>query len=245
MNSAPSLRRALPARRLSIFIPLAILAAGLSVAGFWPRYFGPLLAGTSEREWFFGVHAAMFMGWIFLVISQAWCAATGRLALHVRIGRAGFGYGVLLVLTGLAFTFFLFARAVSTDGYGAVRIPVLAPLTDLIAFSIFLAGAWFTRRRPGLHRRFILLTVLAIIIPGATRLLGGMQSTAPGDVVFFLAVWLSPLWLAMAWDAWRERRIHPVYIFGALLLTAVRYRHLVRRTDTWNDFMRWLVERFL
>ncbi len=43
-----------------------------------------------------------------------------------------------------------------------------------------------------------------------------------------LAVWLSPLWIAMLSDWFRHRIVHRVYVFGALLLIALRYRQVIR-----------------
>ena len=35
----------------------------------------------------------------------------------------------------------------------------------------------------------------------------------------------------------------PVYVFGAFLLIALRYRQLLRETDTWMEISRWIMER--
>ena len=50
---------------------------------------------------------------------------------------------------------------------------------------------------------------------------------------------------AFPYDGIRHRIIHPVYVFGALVLVAVRYRQLFRETDTWLGISRWLAERLM
>jgi hypothetical protein len=244
MNTSLSSARGVGRSRKSIVIPLALLAASLAVAGFWPGYFGPLVRGGAHPEWFFGAHAALFLGWIGLVILQSFLASTGRVALHIRIGRIGMIYGAALVASGVFFALFLFARRAAAGGAGP-PVPLLAAFTDMLVFSLFLSGAWFTRRRPQLHRRFILLATNTIIIAGVGRLFGGTRSIALGDVIPFLAVWLSPVWIAMAYDWWRERRIHNVYVFGVLLLVALRYRQLLRNTAAWEHFLNWLTARLM
>ena len=93
--------------------------------------------------------------------------------------------------------------------------------------------------------RFILLAANCILIAAVGRMFGGTTSIAIRDVIPFLLVWLSPLWIAMVYDGLRQRIVHPVYVFGALILVAVRYRQLVRETDTWLAISRWLGERFM
>ena len=231
--------------RFSIVIPLGILMAIIAVIGFWRTYFGALFTGQSHAEWFFHLHAAIFIGWIGLVILQSYLAITGRTALHVKIGKFGMAYGAALVVFGLSLSLFLFARKVALVGVAGTRGGFLTPLTDMLTFAVFLGGAWFYRKRPEFHRRFILLAANGIIIAAVGRMFGGTTSVAIGDVIPFLLVWLSPLWIAMVYDGIRHRIVHPVYAFGALILVAVRYRQLVRETDGWQAISHWLVERLM
>ncbi len=240
MNASVSSVRA---TRRSIVIPLAILMGATAIIGFWRTYFGALFAGRSEAEGMIHLHAAIFMGWIALVIAQSYFAITGRIALHIRFGKIGMAYGVALVVFGLGFSLIKFARRVAEVGVDGVRGGFLAPFFDSMTFAIFLACAWFTRHRPEYHRRFIFLATLALIIVPVGRLFGGTASTAASDVIPYLLVWLSPLMIAMAWDALRYRMVHPVYLLGAFLLVALRYRQLLRETDAWLAISHWIAER--
>jgi len=96
-----------------------------------------------------------------------------------------------------------------------------------------------------LHRRFILLATNALIIAGVSRLFGGTRSVALSDVVPMLAVWLSPLWIAMLYDWLRHRIVHAVYLSGGLLLIVLRYRQLLRDSDLWEHFLQWMAERVM
>jgi hypothetical protein len=69
-----------------VFVPLALLAVVIAAIGFWPTYFGPLLKGTLHTQLVIHVHAAVFVTWLGLFIAQAALAATGRVALHMRLG---------------------------------------------------------------------------------------------------------------------------------------------------------------
>ncbi|MBC8025750.1 MAG: hypothetical protein H7Y89_07150 [Steroidobacteraceae bacterium] len=236
--------------RFSVYIPLALLAAAIAIAGFWRSYFGALFSGRSQAEWLLHLHAAVFMGWIALVGFQAYLAMRGRIALHKKIGRFGMAYGALLVVVGLGFALILFTRRVAELGpENITRGPLLSPITDMFVFSVFLAGAWIMRARPELHRRFILLATTTLLIAAVGRTSGGTASVAARDVIPFLIVWLSPVWLAMLYDWVKHRTVHGVYVFGGLLLVALRYRQLIRETDTWiatiRAFAHWVAKHLL
>jgi hypothetical protein len=47
----------------------------------------------------------------------------------------------------------------------------------------------------------------------------------------------------MAYDWVRHRTVHSVYVFGAFLLIALRYRQLLRETDAWMAISHWIAER--
>jgi hypothetical protein len=183
------------------------------------------------------------MGWIGIVMFQSYLAMTGRTALHIKVGKIGMAYGAGLVVSGLWLSLFRFSQRIAEVGVDGVRGGFLVPLVDMSTFGIFLGGAWLTRKRPEYHRRFILLATNTILIAAVGRLFGGTGSVAARDVIPFLLVWLSPLWLAMAWDGLRHRIVHSVYLFGAFLLIALRYRQILRETDAWMAISRWIMER--
>ena len=139
------------------------------------------------------------MGWIGLVILQSYLAITGRTALHVKIGKFGMAYGAALVVFGLAFSLCSCSRARSrwwgpTGTHGGF----LTPLTDMRHVRPVSRRRLGYRKRPEFHRRFILLAANGILIAAVGRMFGGTTSVAIGDVIPFLLVWLSPLWIAMA-----------------------------------------------
>jgi hypothetical protein len=231
----------LPKSTLSI--PLAVLMVAIAVTGFWRTYFRDLLLGAFEGRWLLHLHAALAMGWLFLVGAQAYLAATGRRALHVRVGRWGMAYGVVLIGVSLGLALTNFADGLARFGLARVERSMVAPFCDMFVFALFLASAWLTRRRPEAHKRFILLATNALLIAAVGRLFGGTSSIAFDDVLPFLIVWLSPLLIAIAYDAHRYRRIHFVYLFGLVVLTALRYRQLLRESDFWPVVTHWLADR--
>ena len=70
---------------------------------------------------------------------------------------------------------------------------------------------------------------------GRMRFLG-----APPSLLVFNAIWLSPIWIAMIRDLVVERRLHPVYGIGILLMAAMPFRMALVDADFWQRFTNWL-----
>lgn len=90
---------------MRIYVPIGFLCLLIAIAGFWPTYFGPLLAGTPHALPIIHLHAIVFTGWVILVIAQAWLAATRRIALHMKVGKFGMAWGLVVILVGWATAF--------------------------------------------------------------------------------------------------------------------------------------------
>jgi hypothetical protein len=117
----------------SFYVAIACLAALIAALGFWPSYFGPLLAGGVDKPPFIHLHAAVYVGWLCIFIAQTSFAAARRMDLHVALGNLGMGYGVLLIVVGLAAAFGMFAIRVHSGDLDAAQARLTAP---------FLGTAW-------------------------------------------------------------------------------------------------------
>ena len=91
------------------YIGLSLLVAAIAFVGFWPTYFGPLLAGAVDQLPLIHFHAAVYVGWLLIFVTQTVFAARGRVDLHVKLGRIAIGYGVFVVVVGLLVGLGMFA----------------------------------------------------------------------------------------------------------------------------------------
>src|SRR5918993_2786647 len=139
--AAARVRRA-RAQRFSLL--LALMLTAIVVRGFWPSYFGPLLAGRIvSRPWLMHVHGAVFSGWLILLLAQVLIAAAGRVKVHRQVGRVGIAYGVLVLASGLAVGFAAPARHVRAGEWTVDQAAafMLLPLVDMLLFAGFFGAA--------------------------------------------------------------------------------------------------------
>ena len=158
-------------RTRQAYLAIALFFAAIVAWGFWKTYFAPLLGGTAEHAWLIHVHAAVFVGWVLLLIAQAAVVAAGRVRLHRQIGAAGMLYGALVFAVGLYVSVGSPALRVRTGFYPLEvgGVIVLYNLTDMLLFGVFLAAAFVSRGRPEVHKRWII---------SATAALGGRGARA-------------------------------------------------------------------
>jgi hypothetical protein len=219
-----------------------VFAIAIAGVGFWATYFGPLLAGVVDQPAFIHFHAAVYVGWLALFLAQTTLAATGRIGAHIKLGRFAAGYGVLVVAAGLLAAFGMFTLRVRAGDAVTAAVQLVGPLFDMLVFAPLLAAAVYFRRRPEVHKRLMVVATTTLLIAAVART---PMVGQPRNLTVLHLLWFTPILAAMAHDFWRQRRVHPVYSIGlvVLLLDGPLVRNVVRGSDTWRDFGAWLATR--
>ena len=227
-------------RRSPAYLGIAILFAGIVTWGFWRSYFAPLISGTVERPWIVHLHAAVFVGWVLLLMAQAALASAGRVRLHRQIGVAGMAYGAFVFLIGVMVSIGAPALRVRAGDFpvevgGMVAILSLA---DLVLFGAFLAFAFAYRSQPEVHKQWVV---------AATAALGGaaVGRVLKSDSLAYLLVWLSPVLAIIAIDLASRRRLRAVpFVSGGLIVVSF-FKAQLLAAPIWGEFGRALVSPFV
>ena len=219
------------------YIGLSVLMGIIAVAGFWPTYFGPLVRGTIEQPPIIHFHASIFSGWLVLFLIQAVLAATGRISWHLRLGRIGIGYGILLIIVGL---FTGISRSADRLRVGEDAEGLLfSAVADMVVFAGFFGAAIAFRRKPQIHKRLMMVAATMLLVAATARM--SFLPAPPLRLPVRLAVWFSPIVLAMTHDFRSRRLIHPVYLVGlGAFLIRIFSRGFIVETAAWSAFTRWV-----
>jgi hypothetical protein len=211
-----------------VYLAISLAIAGLIVWGFWRSYFGPLIAGTAAKPWFIHAHAAVFLGWVALLLAQVSFIAFGKVAQHRLVGRVGAFYGVLVFGVGFAVSIAAPALRVRS-GVLPERIAslvVLYNLVDILCFGGFFAAALITRRRSEWHKRWML--------GATTALLGAAVGRIIQEPLLYRAVWLSPLVASMLVDLSTRQRVHLVSVVTLSVLLVASFKvELMAMSPMW------------
>jgi hypothetical protein len=204
-----------------LFYTSIALAIGLvTFAGFARSYYlsrwYEIPPGTPEITAVLAVHGAVFTGWIALLIVQPMLIAARHKRLHRKLGYAGAGLAMLMVvfgnLAGIA------AMSRGFIGLGDPHVFYAVPFFGINSFAVAVALAIYWRNWAETHKRLILLANVGIIGAAIARLpLETVQAGAPFTFIFLPNL----ITLAgMIYD-WRTRgRVHRAWIWGGLAMLA-------------------------
>jgi hypothetical protein len=227
--------------RFRPYLPIGIFALIVAFVGFWANYYGRIFTGTVTTPPIIQVHAAIFIGWLLIVITQATLAARRRMALHMRLGNYLMAYGIAVVAIGLIGSFVAAGYHLDAGNLERARAVPLIGLTDMLAFAPFLAAAWVYRRKPEVHKRLIVVATTVLLIAPVHRMhwfLGG----PPAPVAAVLAIWLAPIYFGMIYDWVTRRIVHPVYLSGILAIGVLKFaRPALIESDAWQSTADWLL----
>jgi hypothetical protein len=214
---------------------LSILAAIIVAGGFWNTYWKGAFDGSIQKSWVVDLHAAVFVGWIVLFITQASLIYRGRTDVHRKVGKFGILYGFVIIGTGLFVSLHQLAVGVAAGNATEAQGFLLIPLFDMIVFPAFFGAAIYYRRKPEFHRRLMLVATTELLTAPVARFNLDNYIAAHWSV---FVIWLSPIYLAMIYDYLTKRIIHPVYVIGIVVLASTMIRVFLTQTESWQAIAR-------
>lgn len=202
--------RATPVEGTRFFLIMAFVMAAVIVAGFSLN----LAMGRSSfaMPLPFHVHGMIFMGWLGLYLAQHVTIASGRIALHVALGKVAYLWIPLMVAAGIMI---IVVSAQSTGGpfFFDKNEFLVSNTAGLLAFGALALWALRTSRYSGWHRRLMLVAMSILTGPGLGRLLPAPLFMPHAWTILICLTFIFPL-IGMAVDWRRDGRVHPAYWWG-------------------------------
>lgn len=216
-------------RTFYMWLTLAISATAF--IGFSFTYFTPMAAGAYPAvSPAIHVHGWSFFMWYLLLPLQAALMSTGYARAHIALGTAS-----LILASVMTFTGFLVASVRIQDAVAAVNPGDLGAFWErfglvvtstLVVFVAFYVVAILSRRRPDVHKRFMIMASASALGAAVFRII-----VAAGDF-YWLATpgWVLPaaiflpnafIFVGMMYDFSRRRAIHPAYVTGLLVAVLI------------------------
>lgn len=157
-------------------------------------------------------HAVVFMGWVALYMTQAFTIATGRRALHIRLGKVAYLWIPLMVAMGIVIMVTV-ARRTGGPFFFAVNEFLVSNVALLLCFGGLALWALRRQRHNGWHRRLMFCAMAMLTGPGLGRLLPMPLFMEWAWTVSFLATLIFPA-IGIAADMRRRGHVHPAYWWG-------------------------------
>lgn len=242
-----------------IFVVTAALFIVVTLTGFIPDSLMKIeMVRTGQRPPFplvLHAHAVLMGAYLLLLLTQTWLVATGRCALHRRIGPLAMIVAPALVIVGFILvptTYHGLWSAAQSAPPGIreaaqARLPqvdniMLLQLRIGFLFPILLAlGLRARNRNSGFHKRMMIMAP-ATALPAAFDRITWIPHSLPDSPLspdLYVLLALAPLFV---WDVIRNRRVHRAYwVFLAVSLPFTIFVHAAWDTPWWHATARGLM----
>jgi hypothetical protein len=237
MAATPRMPGRINDRRL--YILAAIVTPLIVLAGFARTYYlKPFFHTPDLPNRIVHLHGIVMTAWVLLFITQVSLVATRRTRVHQRLGIAGGVLAALVFVVGILTALFAAARE-HTPGPPALAF-LIVPLGDMLIFAVLISLALYYRRNLPVHKRLMLLAAINILTPAIARI--QLRFIIDGGPLAFWGLTDLCLVACVAYDTFKHRRLHPVFLWGSIFLIAMQpLRLLLAGTTLWMNFAAALV----
>jgi hypothetical protein len=237
------------------------ISAGLFVIFLAVVGFGPSIIDQSTRNapstFLVRAHAIAVGAWLLLFLAQAILVATGRTAVHRRLGLVGpvlallmigLGYVVLIEFARRGYDFSGdVIRALSRQGSAPFNpAVVLFPLGELLSFGVLVGAGFWYRHRAEIHKRLMLLAMVPILVEPILHLVGYMAIRWPTLRGMGTPISVGATLLLLSASAIKDRlsrqHIHPVSLWVPMLLFVwqIALGTIIFPSAAWRKVIAWL-----
>ncbi len=216
------------AKRSRFYLWMAITMVVITFWGFAETYFAPLFAEESafggrvaDLPVIVHVHGWSFFLWYLLVVWQVSLIANANRRLHRQTGMLSIVLVTIMTVTGLVIIPVNIYNEASMSGPPIWTLfgPVI--LSTLFLFVAFYSLALRNRKRPDLHRRYMILAGIPALGAAVFRiflsLLGPKLFNIPAGILATNVLIVA----AMVYDHRNEGRVHKVYWVGLIACLTV------------------------
>lgn len=205
--------------RPRFYLLISIALAAFVVTGFSRTYYLKVFTQPLPLTTLLHVHAAVFSIWLVLFVAQAWLVAAHRTDLHRKLGIASAVFAAVVFVVGVLSVFqTTISNHVSPSGLAPPQFSIIG-FTSIGLFGAFIALGIAYRKRPALHRRFMILGMIASLSPATARVLRLLDVQVYRDALIPLcaAVFVAA---CLVYDWRKYRLVHPVYAIGGIIIVA-------------------------
>ncbi len=235
-----------------MFVFMAVWCIAITLTGFIPDSLVKIAAVEAGQRPPFPLvlhaHAVLMGSFLLLLLLQTLLVATGRQAMHERLGPLGAVLAAALVVVGIMLVPTMYqsvwgalqaappeAQAEIRQGLREFDNIMLLQIRIGFLFPVFIAIALLARRRDsGLHKRMIFLAV-AMALPAAFDRMTWLPTSLPDGPLttdLYPLVALAPMFI---WDFVRTRAVHKAYlIWLAIAVPTSLVVHALWGTDWWH-----------
>lgn len=222
-----------------LFLAAAIVFPLLVLIGYFKTYyFSAFFDVRPVANALVQAHGIVMSVWVIYFVAQIALIRSKNIKLHMTMGMAGIALAAIVVIVGLATAYDAqVVRASAPPGMNPHSFFIL-PVSDMLLFVIFFAGAIYYRKRPAEHKSLMLMTAINFLPAALFRM-----PIFPEDSIILFTFGIPSL-IAVAcliWFTLKHRKLNKVFVAAVLLLiAAVPLRPIIGESIIWLNFVNWI-----
>jgi hypothetical protein len=197
--------------RIGFFTVMPGVILFLVLAGFTRTLFARPLFHPAPIPFYLYAHGIILTCWFVWAFAQSLLISAGKIVNHRRWGTVGAWFTIAVFCAALMASFGSVSRkpinldapaSIMGTGLSGITVAqfkssvVWGNIVNAVSFALFVAGAVIYRRRPNIHKRFMLLASISIVEPALARMarwpgFGGEQGPFIPIVVWSLVAALA------------------------------------------------------
>lgn len=235
----------LPNKRSHYFFAASLIAFAIVLTGFFKTFLVPSFQRTFEAPLVIYLHGGFLFLWSLFFIAQT-LLIRKRFNLHRLLGFSSLVLVGCVVISTMASGVYVMKRDLAA-GLGEIAISSLVgTFTTPIVYAAFVVAGIFYRRKPEIHKRLMLLAMIAILWPAFFRFRHYFPTIQNPELIFTLIIPDSMILLAMLWGKLTVKRVHPVYFTAGLALFAENFaEYWLFDSPGWRIVAHWLAGFFI
>jgi hypothetical protein len=229
MNATVATATRVPSESRYFYLWMAGAFVAVAFGGFIPTFWAKLAGGTFRAPPIVYIHGMLLFTWTCFYFIQTALVPARRIADHRAWGLAGIALFSAMMCSILVTQSVVLSKAEALGmGEAARRFAAVTLCAWPLLIGLFTL-AIVNIRRPQVHKRFMMLTMIAMLTPAIARvfitLFAAPGSSASGPPPPFVSVppaLVADLFIIVAMiHDWRSRgRPHSVYVLGGLVILA-------------------------
>jgi len=228
--------------RPRFFALIALALSVFTIIGFSRTYYFRFLTDLPPLTLLVHLHGAVFTAWLAVFVAQTRLVAANRVDLHMKLGIAAVVIALLVLIIGfLTMAVKANEPRIHPSGLTPAQLTVVG-MTSLGMFAAFVGLGIALRRHAAVHKRLMVLAMIAVLTPPSSRVL-----TLLGLREYW--VYLVPLVPALfiGWCAFhdlrRHGRVHPVFAIGGPIIVALwPFRLVIGRSEWYQPIGEWIAK---
>jgi hypothetical protein len=229
-------------RRVSdrrLFLAAAIGFPALVVLGYFKTYyFSALFDVKALPNALVHVHAIVMTLWVAYFVAQVALIRSKNVKLHMTMGMAGVVLAVIVVIVGMATAYDSQVVRGSAPAGLDPHIFFIIPVSGMLMFVLFFAGAIYYRKRPAEHKTLMLMTAINFLPPALARIY-----FIPEEYSIACAFGVSSAVAVgcLVWHSVKHGRVNKIFLGAVILFLVVPPARIAfAQTQIWLGFVNWL-----